>query len=45
MMFSDVHFSNSDQVHSASRRISLVLAARELLAGCGLCALILGWQT
>ena len=45
MMFTGVHFSDFCQVHSASRRISLVLAARELLAVCGLCALILGLRT
>ena len=41
MMFSGVHFSHNCQVNSASRRIRLVLAARELLAVCVLCALII----
>ena len=41
MMFSDVHFANTPSLHSASRRLSLVLAARELLAVCVICAIIL----
>lgn len=41
MMLTEKH-SVSCQVHTASRRISLVLAARELLlAVCVICALIL----
>ena len=41
MMFSDVHFRSHQHNSSASRRIRLVLAARELLAVCVLCALII----
>ncbi len=42
MMLTEKHFNYSCQVHTASRRIRLVLAARELLAVCVICALILG---
>lgn len=42
MMFADVH-TKLRHTDVASRRISPVLAARELLlAVCGICALILG---
>lgn len=45
MMFPDVHSQTHQHIVCASRRIRLVLAARELLAVCGLCALILALQT
>lgn len=41
MMFTDVHSDSACQIHSASQRIRLGLAARKLLAVCVLCALIL----
>lgn len=42
MMFTDVHAACCYSSFDASRRISLVLAAIELLlAVCGICALIL----